>query len=541
MDELQIKEFDFETMNPSCVFLALGSPSSGKCLGEGTPIRLFNGDVKPVEKITKEDQLMGDDGKPRNILSLARGRDKMYKINPIYSSSSFRANGAHILCLKQLKPFKGSDVKEISIDDFLKLSEIEQSEFALYKSTTIEFKEDVSKDDEFDPFFMGQMFGEFFHQRDNKLTRHTKYGIDVFCSSDSFVTKSGEYNPTERLEEYAKYPIEKRVNMLKGLISNGGSFEDCWWKIFYNTSFITEKAFNILKSICDSVGILMIKTRIENRWKIALCGDAISEHKRNHIFDPTRAPFEIIPQGEDNYYGFQIDGNGRFLLGDFTVTHNTTFIENLVYYTRNKYPVARIWTGSEDMYKKMCKIFHPLYVSNYYDVGEVSKLIARQKARIMENGKNHIGNNCINIIDDLTDDRSIFKSKEMASLFKVGPQHWNMVTMVASQYAIDLPPPLRKCASYVAIFKESNANDRKKLYNNFGGICGSERNFCEILDQVTGDYTCLIIDNRRQSTNPADCLYWYRTKPILEPWKFGCDEYRAHAEERYNTEYTEKL
>ena len=27
---------------------------------------------------------------------------------------------------------------------------------------------------------------------------------------------------------------------------------------------------------------------------------------------------------EDKYYGFQIDGNSRFLLGDFTVTHNTS-------------------------------------------------------------------------------------------------------------------------------------------------------------------------------------------------------------------------
>ncbi len=27
--------------------------------------------------------------------------------------------------------------------------------------------------------------------------------------------------------------------------------------------------------------------------------------------------------GEGDYYGFEIDGNHRFLLGDFTVTHNT--------------------------------------------------------------------------------------------------------------------------------------------------------------------------------------------------------------------------
>jgi hypothetical protein len=30
---------------------------------------------------------------------------------------------------------------------------------------------------------------------------------------------------------------------------------------------------------------------------------------------------------DGDYYGFQIDGNGRFLLGDYTVTHNTTLME----------------------------------------------------------------------------------------------------------------------------------------------------------------------------------------------------------------------
>mgnify|MGYP000913755209 CR=1 FL=1 len=33
--------------------------------------------------------------------------------------------------------------------------------------------------------------------------------------------------------------------------------------------------------------------------------------------------FTIEPLNEDNYYGFSISGDGRYLLNDFTVTHNT--------------------------------------------------------------------------------------------------------------------------------------------------------------------------------------------------------------------------
>ena len=34
--------------------------------------------------------------------------------------------------------------------------------------------------------------------------------------------------------------------------------------------------------------------------------------------------FTITPAGVDDFYGFAVDGNSKFLLADFTVTHNST-------------------------------------------------------------------------------------------------------------------------------------------------------------------------------------------------------------------------
>ena len=39
---------------------------------------------------------------------------------------------------------------------------------------------------------------------------------------------------------------------------------------------------------------------------------------------------KIIKDKIDNYYGFTIDGNKRFKLGDDTITHNTTLYSNLL-------------------------------------------------------------------------------------------------------------------------------------------------------------------------------------------------------------------
>ena len=249
---------------------------------------------------------------------------------------------------------------------------------------------------------------------------------------------------------------------------------------------------------------------------------------------------DIKSVGKGTYHGFQISGNGRFLLGDGTVTHNTTFIENMAYYLKHRYPVARLFIGTDAGYTHLCKIFHPLYVSNYYDEDEEKQHILRQRTCEVENGHGYPGNYAINILDDVSDDPRIYKTKVMRGLFKLGSQHWNQLLMVGSQYAIDMPPDIRKSVSYVAMFFEPEEIERKKLYTNFGGLAGSYENFCDLMNQVTGDYTCLIFKKRTQSHSMEENISWFRTKE-LDSWKFGCQEYRAWGRERYDTNYKEQI
>jgi len=244
--------------------------------------------------------------------------------------------------------------------------------------------------------------------------------------------------------------------------------------------------------------------------------------------------------GRGKYHGFEIDGNRRFLLEDGTVTHNTSLMENIAYYLKHRYPVARVFMGTEGGYRKMCNIFHPLYVSNYYDEDEEKQHILRQRTCEIENGAGYAGNYAINIIDDASDDPKVYKKRVMRGLFKLGSQHWNQLFMVGSQYAIDMPPDIRKSVSYVAIFFEPEEIERKKLYNNFGGLAGSYENFCDLMDQITGDYTCLVFKKRTQSNVMEENISWFKTKQ-LKDWKFGCKEYRDWAKERYDPNYKEQI
>ena len=80
--------------------LVIGAPSSGKCLGLNTPVIMYDGSIKMSQDIIEGDLLMGYDNTPRTVLSIARGRDTMYRIDQQYGDS-YTVNSEHIISLKK--------------------------------------------------------------------------------------------------------------------------------------------------------------------------------------------------------------------------------------------------------------------------------------------------------------------------------------------------------------------------------------------------------------------------------------------------------
>ena len=75
-------------------------PGMGKCLGKGTKVVMYDGTLKKVEDVAAGDLLMGNDSTPRKVLSIARGREKMYWIRQ-NKGIDYRVNESHILSLKR--------------------------------------------------------------------------------------------------------------------------------------------------------------------------------------------------------------------------------------------------------------------------------------------------------------------------------------------------------------------------------------------------------------------------------------------------------
>ena len=74
-----------------------------RCFGKGTEILMYDGSTKKVEDIVVGDVVMGDDSTPRNVLSLARGREMMYRVIPYGDEyNSVVCNGSHTLPIYSL-------------------------------------------------------------------------------------------------------------------------------------------------------------------------------------------------------------------------------------------------------------------------------------------------------------------------------------------------------------------------------------------------------------------------------------------------------
>lgn len=70
----------------------------GKCNSEDTKIPMWNGDIKLAKDIQIGDQLIGDDGNIRNVITLYKGNGKMYEILQD-RGESYKVNDEHILTL----------------------------------------------------------------------------------------------------------------------------------------------------------------------------------------------------------------------------------------------------------------------------------------------------------------------------------------------------------------------------------------------------------------------------------------------------------
>ena len=345
----------------------------GKCLGKDTPILMYDGTIKIVQDIVIGDVLMGDDSTPRNVLSLARGKETMYKV-VTKKGNGYIVNESHILSLKYSSTVNKNTPKNTIIDipvlDYLKLPKSYHGKggVLLGYRVPIKFKESIV---DIDPYLLGYWLGD----GDSKGTlitsqesRVIKYFVDCFKTKHTslYLKYSGQQydyrinsiNRNNILLDFLRknnlinnkhIPLTYKCNsrqiqleLLAGLIDSDGYYHDNCYEIAQKNEILLDDIIFLARSLGFSAyKKQMRKTctnskngRIEGTYYITnICGEGLEEipvkcirkkgHKRKLIRDCLKYRIKLENIGIDDYYGFEIDGNHRFVLGDFTVTHNT--------------------------------------------------------------------------------------------------------------------------------------------------------------------------------------------------------------------------
>ena len=294
--------------------LAWHSTGSGKCHAKDTPILMFDGSIKMVQDVRVGDLLMGDDSTPRRVLSLATGEDDMYDIIPT-KGDKYTVNAAHILCLKHTIKDEEDKIVQIEVKDFIKLSEHLQQQLKGYRKG-VDFE---SRPVEFDPYIIGLWLG------DGDTSKHP----DTFLS---VLRKLNLINNKHIPDIYKCNDRNTRLLLLAGIIDT----VECYDIIQKNKRLSDDIVY-----LARSLGFAAYQEIIEGTYyRVSISGSDLEDipmqvprkksGARKQIKDALMTGITVNNVGRGTYYGFMIDGNHRYLLGDFTVTHNTCTATGLI-------------------------------------------------------------------------------------------------------------------------------------------------------------------------------------------------------------------
>ena len=343
----------------------LGTPGTGKCLAPNTLLLRANSTTTvKAQDVRVGDKLVGDDGGVRTVSSVCSGSDVMYGIRT--STANYDVNSSHILTL--MLTSSPTIVKD-TVRDLYRVAYIDSTGYhtciisdrkmhegnflstiprcyslidmdiktylglpSRFKSclegakTSVEY---AARDVPIDPycfgvFAAGGTYTDVFnsdsretvmHEWEKYLDLHNKQGGG--CITEQYIINSrdvrlqvlaGYANTCSTSYVYRKLTADEIEDMI-GLSYIEFSFYSCCESCMKALAFIgASLGFTVtereayLSLVCDPTSIVVVDNKVM-----------------------THEPITVIRKGVGEYYGFELESsNGRFLLSDFTVTHNTT-------------------------------------------------------------------------------------------------------------------------------------------------------------------------------------------------------------------------
>lgn len=338
-----------------------------RALVAGTPVLMWSGEVKPVEEIQKGDQVVGEDGKPRNVVYTCSGTSQLYKVQNIHDNTSYTVSDEHlitVMCTQYESMMNGGAFgifAWLSMIDVINsvykskgLTEHNNQPFGINSGPLLdihvgvyhELPESVkgkllgiklSKPVDWDyepvsikPYIRGLWIGF----RGNMLELVTFLNEhDIKPEEIGGISSLIEVDKTDHTSiphEYMVNVASIRYELLGGLCDSMGMVKNDNQVLEFSVPIKQEHLIREIKFLASSLGMDTFLTTTSVAHVLVITGSNMTS---------IRGLKTLVNTGSDNdgnyhpilvtkvntpgkYYGFEVDKTHRFLLGDFTITHN---------------------------------------------------------------------------------------------------------------------------------------------------------------------------------------------------------------------------
>lgn len=340
---------------------------NNSCLAPDTPVLMWDGSIKRADEVEWGDELIGDDGKKRTVQTVCCGEDEMYEISQ-KNGDSYTVNSNHYLTLKfpeqkeisWVEPTKDNpngswlmkliDNETFQINDVIYTVKSNKDEtFKEISEAKSKIKDETTFSDIFDikvKDYLKLPRHVTERLRGIKLDRSISWDEKKVLTDDPYlfgIELFGIINDNKYIPDNILHNDETvRLELLAGIIDSFGTF--IGYEIYINSSGTKrEKRMNqidflaktlglnsLMRKHYDSLDVLQIELiisgkdikKIPSRMKINECHNASLLYSTFEC-DDNCSMIDVKPIGKGKYNGFIIDKNHRFLLGDFTITHNS--------------------------------------------------------------------------------------------------------------------------------------------------------------------------------------------------------------------------
>jgi len=207
-----------------------------------------------------------------------------------------------------------------------------------------------------------------------------------------------------------------------------------------------------------------------------------------------------------------------------------SFIVRDLLYHQQDIPIGTVISGTEAGTNFYSEHVPKLFIHDEYNQSIIENILKRQKQCMKQIAKeiemykkSSIDPRTFVILDDCLYDAGWTKDKLMRLLFMNG-RHWKVMLIITMQYPLGIPPNLRTNIDFVFILREPYINNRKRIYENYAGMFPTFESFCQIMDQCTENYECLVINNNSKSNKLTDQIFWYKAEQ-RSAFKLGSKAY----------------